>query len=57
MELGRPNDVAAAVTAKAKLAGLWVERSERSTVKADPAKLSDEELAARIMAAEQDKLN
>ena len=52
LKAGRYSDVVAAITAKAKLAGLWVERSERSTVKADPAKLTDEELAARIIAAE-----
>src|SRR5215472_8115567 len=50
MEAGRFNDAIAAVTAKAKLSALWIEKSERTNVRVDAAKLSDEELVARIMA-------
>lgn len=54
MEAGKFNDAIAATVAKLKTAGLWVERSERTSVRLDPGKLSDEELTARITAAEQD---
>jgi len=48
-QAGKFNDAIAATTAKAKLGGLWVERSERTSIKA-PTQLSDEELMARIQA-------
>jgi hypothetical protein len=36
------------MTAKAKLAGLWVDRSERTNLKGDLDSLSDAELAAIV---------
>ena len=38
----------AAMMAKAKLAGLWVDRSERTNLKGDLDSLSDAELAAIV---------
>lgn len=40
----------AALTAKAKLAGLWIDKSDNTNRNADPARVSDEELAAVIKA-------
>ena len=43
-ELGQPTAMVAATTAQAKLAGLWVERSEQT--RKQPDEMSDAEIAA-----------
>ena len=48
MEEKQPAAAIAALTAKAKLAGKWVERSERTTKTDDLNTLSDSELAAIV---------
>ena len=48
MEEKQPAAAIAALTAKAKLAGKWVERSERTTKTDDLNTLSDAELAAIV---------
>jgi hypothetical protein len=48
MWLGRPSAAVAAVTAKAKLAGLWVEKTDGQNPNVDPDKLTDDELVQRI---------
>ena len=45
----------AALTAKAKLAGKWVERSEQTTKTDDLSTLSDAQLAAIIKGEQGDK--
>jgi len=40
----------AALTAKAKLAGLWVDKNENTNRNVDPARISDAELAAVVQA-------
>lgn len=40
----------AALTAKAKLAGLWIDKAENTNRNVDPARVSDAELAAVIKA-------
>ena len=40
----------AALTIKAKLAGLWVDKSENTNRNVDPARVSDAELAAVVQA-------
>ena len=51
----------AALTAKAKLAGIWIERSEQTTKGDDLSQLSDAQLAAVIRGGlpkeENSKLN
>ena len=57
MELGQPASAVTAITAIAKLSGLWVERSEQTTKTVDPTTLTDAELAAIVKGstAEPDK--
>jgi hypothetical protein len=51
-EKGGAAAAVAAMTAKAKLAGLWVDRSERTSLKGDLDSLSDAELAAIVRQGE-----
>lgn len=48
VEAGQHSAAIAALTAKAKLAGLWVEKNENTNRNVDPAAVSDAELAAVI---------
>lgn len=49
-ESGQHSAAIAALTAKAKLAGLWIDKSDNTNRNADPARVSDAELAAVIEA-------
>lgn len=45
-EAGQHSAAVAALTAKAKLAGLWVDKAENTNRNVDPSQVSDAELAA-----------
>ena len=55
MRQNQPAAAVTALTAIAKLAGLWVEKSETTTKTADPTMLTDAELAGIIQATEPGK--
>jgi phage terminase small subunit len=48
MELGQPSAAVAALTAKAKLAGLWIDKAENTNRNVDADRYSDAELAAIV---------
>jgi phage terminase small subunit len=50
MEAKQLSAATAALTIKAKLAGLWVDKSENTNRNVDPARVSDAELAAVVQA-------
>jgi len=56
-ERGGAAAAVAAMTAKAKLAGLWVERSERKSLEGDLNSMSDAELAAIVRQDQSKPLN
>jgi phage terminase small subunit len=47
---GQHSAAVAALTAKAKLAGLWVDKNENTNRNVDPARVTDAELAAVVQA-------
>jgi hypothetical protein len=49
IEAGQHSAAVSALTAKAKLAGLWVEKSDQTTRHDDPDQMSDAELARRLL--------
>lgn len=49
-EAGQHSAAVAALTAKAKLAGLWVDKNENTNRNVDPARVTDAELAAVVQA-------
>jgi phage terminase small subunit len=49
-EAGQHSAAVAALTAKAKLAGLWVDKNENTNRNVDPARITDAELAAVVQA-------
>lgn len=49
-EAGQHSAAVAALTAKAKLAGLWVDKAENTNRNVDPARVTDAELAAVVQA-------
>ena len=55
MQLGQPAAAITAITALAKLAGKWVERSEQTTRSEDLSTYSDAQLAAIIKGEQADK--
>ena len=60
-EPGGASAAIAALTAKAKLAGVWIERSEQTTKTGDLSQMTDAELAAIVQSGlskeETSKLN
>lgn len=48
MKIDQPSAAVSALTAKAKLAGLWIEKSERTNRYVDPDSLSDDEIISRL---------
>lgn len=48
MEANQHSAAIAALTAKAKLAGLWVDKNENTNRNVDPARVTDAELAAVV---------
>jgi phage terminase small subunit len=49
-DAGQHSAAIAALTAKAKLAGLWVDKAENTNRNVDPARVTDAELAAVVQA-------
>lgn len=54
MTAGKYGDAISAVVSKLKAAGLWTERSERTSVKVEASEMTDEELVERIRQADAD---
>jgi hypothetical protein len=60
MRLGQPSAAVAALTAKAKLAGLWVEKTDNRNRNVDLDKMTDDELEqqiAELRASDPSELN
>lgn len=49
MKIDQPSAAVSALTARAKLAGLWIERSERTNRNVDLDALTDQQIAERLL--------